>query len=209
MPIVSKPSFSWIPNGVTIAGQGGQIVVQNMIGSIGPRCVLNVGMHRVIREIMQADTTDSGTFGCQAQRNVLMRFRFAAEVVWDAMNPPDVLLNRGASIAIAFMLGDKGSYPVLTETGVPVDLLELGNIGNNPRNPPARKYYYSPSALLSHAETVTDSRGDVIRQNIAGGGNSHLFLLPDEIAGLQTYMQYAWTGGQEAAAIAAAQAMGD
>jgi hypothetical protein len=115
--------------------------------------------------------------------------------VWDAVNPPDVLLRRGDSIAIAFGMGDPLSYPAPAgQAQAPADILATGNVGVNPTAAPAWKCYYSPSMLLQAAEPVCDSRGDVIRYNIAGSGNSHVFLLPDEKAWFETYMRYLFYG---------------
>jgi hypothetical protein len=218
MPNQVNPGFSWIPNGVLIAGQGGQVYAFKMArtavqstGSpspqtvVGPTCVLNVGNYRLVKRWRDQEVTHSGTFGAEAIRRTLMGWSFAAEVFWDAINPPDMMMQRGDGVAMVFGMGDPLSYPTLTQSQPPAEPLAASNSPVSPNPAPAWKAYVSPSALLGECQTIVDSNsGKVIGQNISGRGNAHLMLLPDEKDFYKAYMQYLYQGDANAGGAVAA-----
>lgn len=142
---------------------------------------LDVSHWALNRLYRNEEVTHSGSFGAILRRRVGLDYQFRANVPWMIDNPPDVLLESGNSVSLCLWFGAALSYP--NEPGI------LSNVGRSPIN--KRRCYFSPSALLDRAVTITDSTGTkIIRQEVEGSGNSLVFLLPDESVLARMYLQY-------------------
>ena len=111
-------------------------------------------------------------------------WQFAASLPLDQSNMPDTLFNflpsdvaldnpkSWVNCAVAFYLGDV------------VENVEAQAMGMK------QKFYFAPAALIQRVQPVLNAARDVIRMNIAGQGNSRLFLIPDKQTDCDNYISY-------------------
>jgi hypothetical protein len=177
----------WIPGGFLIAGIGGFVNVQGVVGPNGsyvPGAVpvrLHVGRWAVNRIYRNEEVTHSGSYGAILRRRVGLDYQFRAEIPFDLRTPPDMLLESGNSVALTFWMGASESYPTdRAEYNVASAISVM-----------KRRCYWTPSALLDVATPVCDSTGTrIIRYDVQGSGNSLMFMLPDEIDQARAYLAY-------------------
>ena len=165
-----------LPGGVIPSGVGGGIwcgaIPDDLTSTGDDDDYFDVATWQLHSLYVNAECTHSGTYGAISRRQVAYDFRFSASVPYDYDNPPEQLLNDGIGVAIRFDLGDVTQDPQLIAAHE------------------QQKFYFAPSAFIDVARTVLDARGDVIRQDIQGSGNSLIFLFPEESAAWNDYKQY-------------------
>jgi hypothetical protein len=121
------------------------------------------------------DTTHTGSFGGQSVEKTGESWTFAASIIWDIRNPPDMIqkyqglapdLNFNKGCRMAFVLGSDQNYP----------------------NDVSATYYFAPSVkVLSQTPIIDANSKKMVAIDIAGVGNSRIFKLPAEQALLTAY----------------------
>lgn len=169
-----------IPGGSLISGMGGW-VQKNTVG-LSPE-IASAGRLDVSRWIGKriyrtVEATHSGCYGRIARRRTALDFMAFFEVVFDATNPPEWMLEANASVSVQLRFGDAIAY---VGTGI------------------EQKRYVAPSVLLADVQTTDDSTGtDVVRQVCQIQSNSGVFLLPEEQSDYTQYLAYlasrSWVG---------------
>ena len=133
-----------------------------------------------------AECPHTGLWGAMGRRLVGYDFRFAASMPLDQANMPDYALEPPLTGTSANMDGNAGWINISLA-------LYLGDVVENPEAvgmQMTQRYYYAPSAYLQQGHIILNAAGDVIRANVAGLGNSRIFLLPDEIQSCAAYVSY-------------------
>ncbi len=187
-----------IPGGKIIGGMGGRVYVgslgddENALGNFGgvnlPAApngepgYLDISQWMVDREWITAQCPHSGTYGAISRRIVAFDWNFALSMPVNQDNMADRLLGflpltdagnpNGINVALAFYLGDVKINPEAIAMGM------------------AQRFYFAPAAVIRRARPVLNAVGDVIRMDVAGEGNSRLYLISDEKADCDAYIGY-------------------
>ena len=170
------------PGGLIPSGIGGCLQVGALgtdLSSPAPidhadQGILDVATWSLQEMFITAECTHSGTYGAVTRRRVAYDFRFSVSIPYDYENPPDELLAGAQSIALRLNLGDVRQDPLL----------------NQQLDASQQRFYVAPSAFLETAQPVLDARGDVIRIQCSGVGNSLIFLFPDDQSSYSNYLSY-------------------
>jgi len=187
-----------IPGGKIIGGMGGRIYIGNMpmppeafatwdATKNLPANSIEVEQWAIARQWINAECTHSGTYGAITRRRVAYDWQFQCSLPVDQDNMPETLFEALPSqiavdpgfvnLSIAFFLGD---------VKINVDAVAMGM---------TQKFYYAPMCLIRSCHPVLNAARDVIRCQLAGEGNSRLWLWPDEKTDCAEYLAYLKTRG--------------
>jgi len=187
--------YTTIPGGQIIGGMGGRIYLDDMgttpdvfagynaTTQLVPGSYLEIDHWTIAREWINAECTHSGTWAAITRRLVAYDWRFECSLPFDqASQAPDA--------AMGVTLAGIAAFPASVNFAV---AFFLGDVVVNPEAAAMRmtqRMYYAPAAMIRSCRPVLDAARDVIRYQVAGEGNSRLWLLPDDKADCTQYLQY-------------------
>jgi len=138
--------------------------------TVQPASLLDVTRWELVREEIKDDTTHTGSWGAEGTDITAMRFRAAAELIWDVYNPPNFLAQNGSLLQLladSRAVKNRG-YKLWLYVGAGVNYpVSVGPY-----------YYFAPSVKASVVTTLINAgEKKMVRARVDLAGNSPIFAM--------------------------------